>query len=446
MKTLSNKYTVPSLLKGTVTRIAVVLYFFGCASSYGQSSFDFYQEPILYQTATDDNPLSRLRDALESGSVELAHDSTRGFLTSILKVLDIPVNTQALVYSKTSLQLRPINPSTPRALYFNDEVYIGWVPGGDRLEFIAADPNLGSVFYSMRQDTAQPRMVRDKGECLQCHANRRTKEVPGPLVRSLYTSASGQPVYNFGNFLSDHTSPLSERWGGYYVTGTHGDMLHMGNIFVSRDADIEAIDFSKGANRLTLSRNVNTARYLTDTSDIAALMVLEHQTQMQNLITKAIYEERRADHYDQAFKLDTNGGSDFTRRRIARSTEELLRYMFFVDEFKLSAPITGTSMFSRDFSQRSPRTQQGQSLYQLDLNTRMFRYPMSYMVYSNTFKHLGIKSKTLLYKRIGEVLSNTMSEKDAMTFAHLTKELKQSLRTILRETHPELGPLMSEIP
>ena len=408
-----------------------------------QSDFDFYQKPIQYQTAKDDNTITRLKQAMQDGDVKLAFHPTRGYLDSILSALQIPVNSQALVFSKTSLQLRPINPTTPRALYFNDSVYVGWVPGGDRLEFIASDPTLGSVFYSLPQTAASARLVRDKGECLQCHANRRTHEVPGPLVRSLYTSASGQPVYNFGNFLSDHSSPLHERWGGYYVTGTHGKMLHMGNMFVSRDDDVDNIDFSQGANRLSLPRNVNEKLYPTKTSDIVALMVLEHQTQMQNLLSKAIYEERRAEHYDAVFGLNQNGGSDFTKRRIQRVVTELVDYLFFVDEFALTSPITGTSMFARDFSKREPQTKSGQSLYQFDLNTRMFKHPLSYMVYTDTFKALGPKTTAALHRQINQILTGSISTTNESRFNHLTPEIRASIRQILTETHPELGKLFS---
>ncbi len=415
----------------------------GIQSLKAQSSFDFYQKPIQYQTAKDDNAITHLKQALQDGDVKLDFHPRRGYLDSILSVLQIPVDSQALVYSKTSLQLRPINPTTPRALYFNDSVYVGWVPGGDRLEFIASDPTLGSVFYSLQQTNASPRLVRDKGECLQCHANRRTHEVPGPLVRSLYTSASGQPVYNFGNFLSDHSSPLHERWGGYYVTGTHGKMLHMGNMFISRDDDVDNIDFSQGANRLSLPRNMNVDLYPTNTSDIVALMVLEHQTQMQNLLSKAIYEERRAEHYDGTFGLDKNGGSDFTKRRIDRVVAELVDYLFFVDEFALTSPITGTSMFARDFSKREPRTKSGQSLYQFDLNTRMFKYPLSYMVYTDAFKRLGPKTTSALHRQIHQILTDSLSTTNETRFDHLTPETKATIRQILIETHPELGKLFS---
>ena len=409
-----------------------------------QSTFDFYPEPISYQLTTGDNAITHLQHQLQTGAAKLNFDPKRGYLDSVMQLLSIPVNTQALVYSKTSLQLRPISPTNPRALYYNDEIYVGWVPKGDKLEFIVSDKSLGAVFYTLKQDpNGTPRFQRDRGECLQCHANRRTQGVPGPLVRSLYTASSGQPIYNFGNYLSDHTSPFRQRWGGYYVTGSHGKMQHMGNLFVDPHDDIDAIDYSLGANHSELLQQVNRSVYPTNTSDIVALMVLQHQTQMQNLLTKAVYEERLADHYDKSFKLDVQNGSDFSKRRIANSVENLLAYMFFVDECVLSAKIQGTSTFTRDFSNRKPSTISGKSLYQLDLESRMFQYPLSYMVYSSTFEQLGPKTRALFNDRIQQILNDEPTGNDVHTYRHLTPTLKAAIRDILSETHSTLGPLFN---
>lgn len=413
--------------------------------TYAQSPLDFEGEPINYQTAAPANAISRLNKTLGSGETHLKYHPVRGYLDAVLEQLNISTTTQALVYSKTSLQLRPISARNPRALYFNDEVYIGWVPTGDVLEIIASDPNLGTVFYTLSQrKTETPAFVKDRGQCLQCHANRRTKEVPGPLVRSFFTSYSGQPAYNFGSHLSDHTSPLKERWGGYYVTGSHGKMLHMGNLFVYPNDPEEDISLKSGANITTLPRSVKDQVYPVRHSDIVALMVLEHQTQMQNLITKVIYEERRGVHYDKAFDLDEQGPSGFTQRRIQRATEALVEYMFFAGEFKLTSPIKGTSGFSKQFSTRTPASREGNSLYQLNLKTRMFDFPLSYMIYSQAFSAIGPMSMTRIQARVAEILSETHTESDARTFHHLTPELRKSIKEILIETHPALkAQLMS---
>ena len=112
-----------------------------------------------------------------------------GYLRSVLKLLYVPVSSQGLVFSKTSLQLFRISPSNPRAIYFNDNVYVGWVRSGEVIEVSTADPNLGAVFYTLDQTAStNPKFVR-RAECLQCHSSRSTKDVPGHIVRSIFPAA-----------------------------------------------------------------------------------------------------------------------------------------------------------------------------------------------------------------------------------------------------------------
>ena len=188
-------------------------------------------------------------------------------------------------------------------MYFNDDVYVGWVQNGDVVEISAADPQLGAVFYTLRQEQAErPKIVRDRGQCIVCHASSRTSGVPGHLVRSVYADKSGQPFFGSGTFTTDHRSPFKERWGGWYVTGTHGKQRHMGNV-ISTDRDRpEDLDMEAGANITDLSDHVNTSPYLSPHSDIVALMVLEHQSRMHNLITRANFEAKSAHHYDVAVR------------------------------------------------------------------------------------------------------------------------------------------------
>ena len=40
---------------------------------------------------------------------------------------------------------------TPRALYFNDDVFVGYCQDGEVLEISVADPQLGAVFYTLGQ-------------------------------------------------------------------------------------------------------------------------------------------------------------------------------------------------------------------------------------------------------------------------------------------------------
>ena len=429
----------PAVFGRTFVLLCITLFLLAQICS-GQGLFDFEKPPIDYHQTVANNPITQLQAKLDLGKVTLRYSDQHGYLPALMKLLEVSPSTQALVYSKSSLQLRRINPTTPRALYFNDQIYLGWVPEGDVVEIIASDPTLGSVFYSLPQRrSATPKFIRDKGQCLQCHAARRTQNVPGPVVRSLFTSHNGQPVYNFGTYVSDHTSPFSQRWGGYYVTGTHGNMRHMGNMLVDANQGRSEVNFDDGANVTDLSRLVNTKAYLTDESDLVALMVLEHQTQMQNLITFALYEEIRGRQYDKsmnaALNRDPKFESEFTTRRTTRANNNLIRYLLFADEFHLTAPLRGTSTFADTFSKRGPHDNQGRSLYQLDLKSRLFRYPLSYMIYSPLFQQLPPATLKAVAQKLHQHLNADVNEQG---LEHLTPKLKLALLDILRQTHPQI--------
>ena len=200
------------------------------AGRCAEAQFEFEAAPISYGKAPTSDAIHLLQERLNDGTSTLEFDAEHGYLPAVLELLDIRLSSQVLVHSKTSLQLRRISPSRPRAIYFNDDAAVGWVQHGDVLELMATDAVLGEVFYTLPQEEmAPPRFQRDRGQCMTCHASSRTKNVPGGLVRSVFSSASGQPQYNLGTFTIDHRSPFVDRWGGFYVTGTHGKMRHMGN-------------------------------------------------------------------------------------------------------------------------------------------------------------------------------------------------------------------------
>ena len=192
---------------------------------------EFDREPILYSQSTPDNRISRLQQRLDQGDLTLTHEGDKSYLRSLLKALDVPVESQMLVFSKTSLQMRRIAPRTPRAVYFNDDVYVGFCQSGEVLEISAVDAQLGTVFYTLnQQENEKPQFQRRNDNCLVCHSSSRTEGVPGHVVRSLYVDASGQPMLSAGSRMVDHTTPIEQRWGGWYVTGTHGKATHRGNL------------------------------------------------------------------------------------------------------------------------------------------------------------------------------------------------------------------------
>jgi hypothetical protein len=264
--------------------------------------------------------------------------------------------------------------------------------------------------------------------------------VPGHLVRSVYPDSSGQPQFGSGTFTTDHTSPFSERWGGWFVTGTHGDMRHMGNVTSASKQDPEALDREAGANVTDLSDFIKTSNSLEPTSDLVALMVLEHQTQMHNFITLANYEARHAAFYDgimnAAFKdRPADYVSETTTRRIASAGDKLLDYLLFKDEFRLTSPIKGVSAFAEDFTNRGPRDSKGRSLRDFDLQTRLFKYPCSYLIYSPAFDHLPKPVKTYVSQRLLDVLTRKDTQDK---YPHLTLEDRANILEILNDTKPDL--------
>lgn len=415
--------------------VFLVLRISGMATAQ-QSGYE--RPPIDYLNAEVHDPVARLADRVKSGDTELQYDSDFGFLRSVLDELDIPVSSQALVFSKTSLQLTRISPRRPRALYFSDDVYVGYCQRGDVLEFASTDAKQGATFYTLEQtDKKQPKFVRDRGGCLSCHASNRTQNVPGYLVRSVFADAAGRPKLGSGTFTTDQTSQFYDRWGGWYVTGKHGTMRHMGNTICVDDE--MTFDRESGANEMDLSDRFQTDAYLSPHSDIVALMVLEHQTQMHNAIASANYETRQALHQTYQMNALLERPEDFVsesaQRRIAASTQNVLRHLLMCDEFQLTDEVSGATSFAADFEARGARDGKGRSLRNFDLKTRLFKYPCSYLIYSDAFGGLPDEVRSKVLAGLVEILEN---KNESDEYAHLTKAMRADILAILRETMPEL--------
>lgn len=413
---------------------------------------DAEERIIQYEaTAGFTDPVAMLQQRLATGAVELKFDSKRGYLPALLEALRVPVSSQGLVFSKTSSQRDHTSPQTPRALYFSDDVSIGWVPDGPLIDLAAVDPNRGPIFYTLDQvSNSTPRFVRGT-DCMQCHIGPKTLNVPGLVVQSIHTASNGEPLMTVEGFVNGHNSALEERWGGWYVTGTHAGASHLGNSFATNVARPEPADLSQGNNVTDLRGRFDTSRYQSPHSDIVALLVLEHQVRMQNLITLANYEtryarEELAAHSTLQFNSDlTKPGtpdtiagtnSDWPQQRIARAAERLLEYMLFRNETQLKGLVKGTSGFAAQFECSGPRDSKGRSLRQLDLKTRLFKYPCSYLIYSDAFDALPQEMKTYLWQRLRQILSG---EDRSATYATMTPEDRQAVLEILLETKPEFA-------
>jgi hypothetical protein len=380
---------------------------------------------IQYAEQPPQDAVAKLAKRIQSGELKLDYAPGVGYLPAVLKQLGINVDSQILVFSKTSFQSTKISPRAPRALYFNDEVAVGSVQSGDVLEFVALDPTQGDNFYTLDiQKSDTPEFDR-RDVCLQCHQGLSTLGIPGIMVSSVYPGADGMPAFRGAAMITDHRSSFDQRWGGWYVTGTHGSEHHMGNAVSHNPAQPQALDTFGTQNLTSLEKKFDTSKYLAPSSDIVALMTLEHQTRMTNLMTRIGWETRIALHDG---KMD-----DAMRDRIHGEIEDMVTYMLFADEKRLSDAVEGVSTFTKTFAERGPRDHKGRSLREFDLQTRLFRYPLSYMVYSAAFDAMPDMVRERVYQRLHEVLTG---KDQSATYARLSAEDRRAILEILRDTKP----------
>ena len=376
---------------------------------------------IPYTTGKRTDRVAALIDRIERGETTLERDGARGYLESLLAALEMDPSSQTLVYSQTSLQSKLIGPKTPRAIYFNDDVYVGYVQNGP-IEIASVDAKLGPVFYLLEQE-APVRFSAELGRCMSCHDSYSLTGggVPRFIVGSGYTGATGMLVSHEGWILISDRTPLKSRWGGWYVTGQHGSQVHLGNIVIKTLYDFDKLEELRIGNRDTLDGLVDTKPYLTNKSDIVALLVLQHQADVQNLITRLSYDAQIA--------------ADKREEPLEETAERLLRMMMFVDAVEYTEPISGDPKFAEQFASRAVRDAQGRSLRDFDLSRRLFRYPLSYVIYSPAFDALPSDAKDIFQRRLNEVLTGRDTSED---FADVTAADRTAILEILRATKPEL--------
>ena len=378
--------------------------------------------------------VAELAQRVGAGNTALNHDENHGYLRALLKQLDIPISSQVLVFSKSSFQLSQIAPEVPRAIYFNDDIYVGWVNHGQFIEIAEVDPAVGSVFYTLNQEyDPHPVFQRETDQCLVCHDTFQTSTpVPRLLILSVLPNRAGNAL-KAAALITNDQSPMRERWGGWYVTGRHGKQQHLGNTIVGARADdvdeirsfIARMDLSSGANITDLSSKFDTKEYLSPHSDIVALTALGHQTHVHNMITSGIFEIRDG----VAQGLTGQKMSDVVKD----AGDRIVRAMMFVGEITLTEPIQGTSGFAEEFTRRGPRDGKGRSLRDLDLQRRFLRYPLSYLIYSRSFDAMPGQLKEYVYKRFREVLTG---EDKSADFKHLSADDRAAILEILRATKP----------
>jgi hypothetical protein len=388
---------------------------------------------IKYSTAPLNNVVASLNEKLQEGAARLTFEGRSGYLASALASLEIPVESQMLVFSQTSLQARRISAANPRALFFTDRVVLGWVRDGDVLEVAASDASEGVVFYTLDQRAVDAPQFKRVTTCLGCHVSGDTLGVPGLLMFSS-TPFAARTV---GKLVTmDHRSPLKERWGGWFVTGSSGSAHHLGNM-------VAALDGRPSHELSSVDGLFDGDGYRAKSSDIAALLVFSHQTHMTNLLTRAGWEARASDPTLHPPYVAAPGEDVRIAELMRGIATEVVDYLLFIDEAPLPDRVRGASGFAEAFSTTGPRDGKGRSLYELDLSRRLMKYPCSYLIYATAFDALPPAAKDPIYQRMWQVLSG--QERDPRYRSALSLADRQAIVDILRDTKKDLPPYFQKI-
>jgi hypothetical protein len=400
---------------------------------------------IDYATRPTRDRIALLAQAIARGTASLTHRPPAGFLLSLLESLGISPESQLLVFSKTGLQRASTGPENPRALYFNGSIVVGYIPGARFLEIAAHDPEQGVVFYTVDQLVRPGGAVPLSGEaspppenlrpdirrgtnCLTCHVSGATLDVPGMIARSNFTNANGATIPQLGFHLIDHRTPLTQRWGGWFVTGKYdappyGGIGHMGGVTTTLHptrGDV-AVTSNEVLQRW-MNSDIDGRGYPSHESDIAALMVFDHQMRAINLLTRLNWEARVAGH---------DGRVDVSTGALGELIDEVADYLLFVGEIPPPARLTPRAGFAAAFTVAGPRDSRGRSLRELDLEHRLLRYSCSYMIYAAAFDHLPDEVRLAVYRRLAAILTSRRKES---RYAHLSATDRQAILEILRET------------
>ena len=366
---------------------------------------------IQYNEGPATDAAAKLIQDVESGKTTLAWQRGGwGYLLSLLDKLKIDTSSQVLVFSQTSIQAEHISTRTPRAIYFNDTVSVGYVENGEVLEITSLDPRLGIQFYTLknRRQEETPDFARRDGsdDCMRCHRGPQTLGIPGRMVSSVYSSPTDPRGLHAMSYVTDDRVPVEQRWGGWYISGSLGKQKHLG-VAIAPDTS-----------------RFNPEAYPAPTSDVVALLTLEHQARMGNLLTRVGWDTRIA---------VADGKLTEFSEQLDYEVNELVKYMTFAGEAPLDGPISGASGFAGTFAGRGPRDSHGRSLRDFDLEKKVFRYPLSFMIYSAAFESMPAEARSRVMGRLVAVLSGKVTE---APFDRLDSAKRMAALEILRETGP----------
>ncbi len=407
----------------------------------GALRYDTEYPAMNYSGEAQHNRVARLQQKLEKGEAKLEFVPGRGYLDSLIKNLDIDPSSQLLVYSKTSLQSDYIRGATPRALYFNDDSSVSWEDGAPLIEIAAMDSELGPVFYSLQnhQGNSAPRgFDREGSRCLNCHDRYGMMGggVPIFVETSSLVDVGGLILKPDDVITVDDDTPIAQRWAGWYVTGHSGSQVHLGNIQVHSVKELDNLDRVRKINLDSLDGLFDTKPYITGKSDIVALLVLEHESTIYNMITRMRF---------RASKVPLQDGQMSARDAHMEQvmSDKLLQAMLFVGAAQFGDRITGSSGFDTWFQKQGPRDSHGRSLRELDLKTRLFKYPLSFLIYSPAFDSLPDNMRKHVYERLARVLTGADT---SSTFAGISASDRQTILEILKDTKPQFAAYLKGQP
>ncbi len=387
------------------------------APPFDKSPHDYWSRPLT-------DRFTKLKTEIEAGRLKLdASGGEKAYLLQLLQALGIPATSQMLIFSTTSLQLRFITPANPRALFFNEDVYVGYIPGA-RIEVVSVDPSLGGIYYifDIPRGTEPPHIERSS-RCMNCHAAEDTDGVPGLVIKSVLPGVRGGSLDSFRKSAAGHGVPLAERFGGWYVTGAEKFPSFLGNAigqFV--DQDLRKIPMIPG-------EHFDYGRYPVGTSDVLPQLVHEHQIGFVNRAATATYRTRALLDKGQG-RLDAAAV-----QALDAEARNFTRYLLFADEVPLpSGGIVGDTAYKADFL-KARRAVQGASLKDFDLRTRLFRFRCSYMIESAAFRGLPPEFKQRVYRRMWQALDVTRPDPE---YAYLPPPEKQAIRLLVRASVADL--------
>lgn len=412
-----------------------------------QVSFnDYDQPPHNYYDGEPQDPASVLKRQIASGEKQPDLSSQIDYFRWLIQELSVPAESQTVVFSKTGLQRKVVSPHNSRALYFNDQTFITFIPGG-MTEIASYDPLRGPIFYILEGSETSPpapavRFNKRESCLVGCHAGSATNYLPGLLARSLYVDAMGNPmnvdaagiVVNAISLHENmaHTMPIKERWGGWFVTGSPANADHIGNILFQVRGGPPSPAPALAAQEKLLPHG--------SSSDVLPLLVQDHQIGLLNQLYEVFYrwrtrlhldnEKRKAAGQPELAQLDAAGVE-----YLGEHLEKLAGLFLFSGEAPLPAGgIKGDPAFITAFSRGKKTDGQGRSLRDLELKSHLLRHRCSHMIHSPQFEGMPAAFRSLVLGRICEVLKSPAT---TAGYEHLQEAERQAIHEILLATIPQ---------